>query len=314
VSQLFALPVRPMSTMPSSAIPNLYLKWRAFREIVGHPMVDAEIGEEIFGSGGPIRFSKLLHGDTGCSPEIAAAFADILNNRIEGYRAARALGPSPDNLSGNDLSLPLLGFTRRVIQAAQIVQPEALDRAHTALLNEISARPAARDDGPKLMIERIARTRSFDEFKPSGGPGPVIFDAGQDKGEMAIIDVSQPPAAIYTFLAYDPAPKRIWDLEWGETVEWLPSPIKSVPTKGRLLLVPASKLKPKAGRFIVTAVLSWREDAVSELDPRGEPVTPRVLDERETSRFIVNVRRLVGDKRGKWAGAVSVTSAEYLVK
>ncbi len=315
MSRYHPLRVRLMSAMPSSAIPNLHLKWRAFREIIGHSKTDSEIGEGIFGSeGGPIRFSKLLHGDAGCPPEIAAAFVGQLNKRIEGYCQARAIPQSPDRLTGNDLNLPLFAFTRRVIQAAQTVQPEALDRAHSALLDEICARPFAQDAGPQLVVERVAKTRSFQPFKPSGGAGPIIFDAGTDKGELAVIDVSKPPAAVYTFLAYDPSPRRMWELEWGETVEWLPSPTKPVPSKGRLLLMPASTLKPKSGRYIVTAALCWREDAAIELDPKGEPTSPRVLDERETSRFVVNLRRLVEDKRNKWAGALSVTSAEYFVK
>jgi hypothetical protein len=315
MSRYHALRIRLMSTMPSSAIPNLHLKWRAFREIIGHSKTDAEIGEDIFGSeGGAIRFSKLLHGDAGCPPEIAAAFTDQLNKRIEGYCQARAIPQSADKLTGSDLKLPLFAFTRRVIEAAQTVQPEALDRAHSALFNEICARPIAQDAGPQLVVERVMKTRSFQPFKPSGGAGPVIFDAGKDKGELAVIDVSKPPAAVYTFLAFDPSPKRMWDLEWGETVEWLPSPTKPVPSGGRLLLMPASTLKPKSGRYIVTAALSWREDATIELDPKGEPASPRVLDERETSRFIVNLRRLVEDKRGKWAGALTVTSAEYFVR
>lgn len=300
-----------MSAMPNAAIPNLHLKWRAISEIVG----DLPAGKQIFHElpadegAGAQKLSRMLYGDVGCPPDAATRLADVVNSRIESYCGGRSVAPA-FVLRGNDFRLPLLPFVRRVIEAAKSVPPDTLDRIHMVLMGELCP---SQNGNQKLVVERVATKRSFEPFVKSGGPGPVIFKSGQDKGELAVTGVPQPPSAVYTFLAHDPAPKRLWDLEWGETVEWLPSPIKPVLSAGRLLLMPPSPVKPKRGRFIVTAVLGWREDAVEELDPAGRVAKARALDERETTRFLINMRRMISDTRGKWAGTVSVTSAEYLV-
>jgi hypothetical protein len=305
-----SLRIRLMSAMPSAAIPNLYLKWRAIGEIAG----DLPAGKQIFHDLGPDeaaqKLSRMLHGDVGCSADAAARLADVVNSRIEHYCTTRSVEPAFE-LNGSDFGLPLFSFVRRVIEAAKSVQPETLDRIHAVLLSEL--RPSQHGKY-QLVVERITRHRSFDPFIKSGGPGPLIFEPSEHKGELAITGVSKAPIAAYTFLAHDPAPKRLWDQEWGETVEWLPSPIKPALSDGRLLLMPPSPVKPKPGRFIVTAVLGWSKDAVEELDPAGRVTNARALDERETARFLINMRRMTSDARGKWAGTVSVTTAEYLVK
>jgi hypothetical protein len=64
--------------MSSTAVANLYLKWRAFRDIVSHPHSDAQIAEAIYGANdGAVKFSKLLYGDYGCSNEVAAELGHL---------------------------------------------------------------------------------------------------------------------------------------------------------------------------------------------------------------------------------------------
>ena len=62
-----------------TAIPNLYLKWRAFRELADVNDPDNWIGKELFKTeDGAQRFSKLLRGDLGCSPAIAGRHVETV--------------------------------------------------------------------------------------------------------------------------------------------------------------------------------------------------------------------------------------------
>lgn len=301
------------------SIPSLYLKWRAFREIVGHPESDRNIATEIFGDDdAPVKFSKLLRGDLGCSVEIAEEIAKVINKRLIVYRGARSLNAEPAyRITGSDLALPVYTFANRLIEAARKVDDEALGRAHVGLLEEMAVPHATRDASPRLVIERFATSRAFAAAEPSGGTGPVVFEAGKHKGQLAVIGASKPPVGAYTMFMRDPAVLglRLWDLAWGETVLWLPSPTVPVFTDGRLLLMPeAQPLRPLAGRFIVTCVLAWDQNAIGKLDPRGTRPPAGIMDEEETSRFLTNLRRVVSDKQKKWQGSVSTTSAEYIVQ
>src|SRR5262245_12341187 len=140
-----------------SAIPNLFLKWRAFREIVGQPLSDAQIGTSIFGPNeGAAKFSKLLYGDYGCSTEVRTELIQIVNRRVEGYRKARGLAPDGNiQFRTSDLELPVYEFTRRIVSAAGQVDPDALDRAHNALLKEMSPTFDAPNEA-RLVIERFS--------------------------------------------------------------------------------------------------------------------------------------------------------------
>lgn len=296
-----------------SAIPNLFLKWRAFREIVGQPLSDAQIGTTIFGPNeGAAKFSKLLYGDYGCSTEVGTELVQIVNRRVDGYRKARGLAPDGTiQFRTSDLELPVYEFTRRLVTAAGQVDPDALDRAHNALLKEMSPSFDAPNEA-RLVIERFSTERSFESAMPSGGTGPTEFQVGKHKGRLAVQGTTGAPRFAYTLFTRDPrgAGMRLWDLDWNETVLWLPSP--SVPTvaKGTVLIMPeAQSLQPIPGRFIATAVLLWDESVKSQLDPRGKDARPGALDEPETSRFLTNLRRVVR----KRPEAVTVSSAEYLV-
>jgi hypothetical protein len=302
-----------------AAIPSLYLKWRAFREIVGHPESDRNIAGAIFGDDdAPVKFSKLLHGDLGCTIEIAAEIVRVINKRLGVYRASRSLtAERPYEFRSADLGLPVYTFTNRLIEAALTVDEDALARAHVGLLDEMVVQQPSGDAGLRLLIERFSTSRAFVGAQPSGGSGPLVFEAGKHKGQLAIIGASGPPVAAYTMFVRDPSPlgSRLWDFNWGETVLWLPSPSVPAFEDGRLLLMPdAQPLIPLAGLFTVTSVLAWDQKAIGKLDPRGLHPSPGVLDEEETSRFLTNLRRVVGDKQKKWQGSVTATSAEYIVQ
>ncbi|MGD9881972.1 MAG: hypothetical protein AB7F22_28580 [Reyranella sp.] len=60
----------------------------------------------------------------------------------------------------------------------------------------------------------------------SGGAGPMVFEVGKHKEQLAVIAAKGAPVAAYTFFTRDPAPigKHLWDLSWGETMLWLPLP------------------------------------------------------------------------------------------
>lgn len=296
-----------------ASIPNLYLKWRAFRELVGMPRSDAEIGVALFGEDkdGPQKFSKLLYGDYGCSPEIGEALAAVLNRRIETVRQSRGLPRlNRDPFRGSDLDASLHVFLRHLAAAAAVADEEALDRTQQALLGELA--PGFGIDGTiRLVVERFFVDRTFAPFLRSGGDGPVVFQVGRHKGQLAVLGVTAAPALAYTFVVRDPRPTghRSWELNWNETLFWLPSPSRPRIVDGALLLMPPSPLSPEPGRFLVTTVLVWEEASRAHLDPRGASAAAADLDEAETSRFLTNLRRL----QRRRPATVTVSSAEYSV-
>ncbi|MFG1313505.1 MAG: hypothetical protein BGN84_02755 [Afipia sp. 62-7] len=298
-----------------SKIHSLYVKWRAFRDIIGHPKSDAELAREIFGADdGPVRFTKVLHGDVGCAPWIADEITNLINKRLAGFRAARSLPALPSQtFKGSDLALPVYWFTSRLIAAAGTIDEDRLERGHVGLLEELAIVPSPNQAEPKLVVEHYQGTRSFAPFLPSGRR--IEFKPG-DKGQIAFTGVSRAPVAGYAMLTRDPAGygQRLWEADWAETVLWLPSPFLPTWSDGRALLMPEPQpASPLPGRFIVTSVLVWDEKVIAKLDPRGARPPAAALDEEETTRFLTNLRRVLDDKQRKWAGAVTAGSAEYSV-
>ena len=289
--------------MSAKAIPNLYLKWRAFRELVGLNRSDAVIAEKFFGAGeGPIKFSKLLHGDYGCANDIAAYVVGVINEAVAAHRTRAGIRePAPVVLRGADLAAPLYEFTRKLLEAVGTIEPEVLDRAHAALLAEMSLPLTRLDQDTRLRVDQFAKGRMFAGFEPSGGSGPVVFKADRHMGRLAIEGVTQEPAAAYVLITRDPASvdKRLWELEWGETVMWMPSPfLPTAAGKDYLLMPEPQPVSNVPGRFTVTAALLFNPDLIETLDPRGAAPQPKPLDEVDTARFLTNLRRLT-DTRNK---------------
>src|SRR5262245_49742294 len=106
-----------------TAIHNLYLKWRAFRELADVADPDNWIGNHIFKTeDGAQKFSKLLRGDLGCSPIIAQDLTRFINewiavarSRVPGAEAAKTTVAAP--IAPAELSLPVLTFAARLQQA-----------------------------------------------------------------------------------------------------------------------------------------------------------------------------------------------------
>lgn len=299
-------------------IPNLYLKWHAFVELVDLVDKDTNVGQLLFKDpDGGQPFSKLLRGDLGLTPEIASELVGYMNENIA-RRAARQQTSRKTFavLRPQDLEMPALAFAAHLISLAPWVAPERLDRMHKALVRDMTLSPPAHANMHKLAVERFDQERSFGSFKPSGGAGPTVFEAGKHKGQLAVIEVEHQPLAAYTMITRDPAPlgKRIWELSWGETVLWLPAPSHPKLAGSRLPLMPgAEPVQPMPGHFHVTSALVWKAEAQEALDPRNGSPQPGAMDEVETALFLTRLRRMTEDKRGKWAGAVTVATAEYLV-
>lgn len=298
-----------------SKIPNLYVKWRVFRDLITHPKSDGELAREIFATDdGPIKFTKVLYGDVGCAPWLADEIANVINRRIAGHRAARSLSADlPQPFKGSDLALPVNAFTSRLIEAAGAIDEDRLVRGHAGLLEELAIDPPATENEPKLVVECYASTRSFAPFVGSGRR--VEFKPG-DKGQIAFTGASKMPVAAYAMLTRDPAAngQRLWEVDWTETIFWLPSPFVPQMSEGRVLLMPEPQpALPLPGRFIVTSVLIWDDKVTAKLDPRGPRPPAATLDEEGTARFLTNLRRVLDDKQKKWTGAVTAGSAEYIV-
>src|SRR5262245_33749762 len=114
----------------AEAVPNLYLKWLAFRELLRPPQSNAEIGTRIWGpDDGPSRFSKLLRGDYGCEAGVASELAEAINKRISVVRAAKQNSqPAKHVFKGSDLQLPVLEFARLLVTATEVIEADTLDR------------------------------------------------------------------------------------------------------------------------------------------------------------------------------------------
>jgi hypothetical protein len=322
--------------MAMPALPNLHLKLNVFREILSLTYPDAQIALEVFGGREDDRhermeratkFSRLIYGDLGCAREHAEALIRTVNQRIEKYREMRGLRPQGTAaLSSGDLELPLYDFTRRLLMAVDGKVPaEALRSTHQYLLDQLAPRFEGEGPAPELQIERYSNERMFEPFRPSGSGSrtPMKFKAGRDRGRLTIGGFQENPVAAYVMITRDPAGlnQHLWDLSWGETVMWLPSPLKPVRDGDKLVLMDTQPVRAVPGRFLVTAVLVLDGDVLAELD--GRPgIQPGDLDEAETSRFLTKVRRLANAKpairsrrvhEGKPAVPIAIASGEYAV-
>jgi hypothetical protein len=302
-------------------LPNLYIKWRAFREIVGNRPSDAKIGREIWGINpkkgedtGPSSFAKLKKGEVDCSPEITRAVIDVINRRLEVYRTLKNLGSLSRPLKERDLELPVLTFTQRLLDAAEDVDEATIGRVHEGLLEEITFRPTTHTE---IDVQRIAKEveRFPNDFKPSSEP--VVFVYGEHMGQFAVPGLSKPPTCVYALCTRDPAPTghRLWESNWADTVQWAKSPFHPTFSNGRLLLTPRpDPLQDVPGRFFLTMVLIWNEKAIARLDPRGAKPQPGILDEQGTARFLTNLRRMAADRERQKSNGISVAAAEYFIK
>jgi hypothetical protein len=301
-----------------STIPNLYLKWRVFRATVGHYFTDKEIATAVFGGdGAAVKFSKLVHGDRGCSTDEIAELVSEINRLIRKYRQNRNLPPSKDAaLTVSDLLLPLYEFTKRLLTAAGNLEVEVLDRAHRAVLEGLAPPIPDKVLSLQLKVERFSNKRVFGSALPSGGAGPITFEPDRHLGQLLVDDLPAKPIDAYVFFTRDPAPmkRRLWEFEWGETVWWLPSPFQPSRRATTYALTPDPEpIRPVPGRFIVTAIFVLDTDALRLLDPRECPPRskpPRgILDEPQTARFLVNFQHLAKAK----PESIAVAKNEYVV-
>ncbi len=295
-------------------LPNLYLKWQAFRSLIGDARSNADIGRIVFEDegGGPIKFSKMLYGDYGCRPDIAAELVDVINRCITAYRQDQGLDSNNSNkIIAHDLSRPTYDFVRHLINVAGEVEPGRLADAHHQLFSALSATPA-HETNAQLTIERYAIDRAIGPMEPSGGRGPTTFVPDKHTGQFSISGIKDKPAAVYALVARDTssAGAHLWDCEWGDTVLWLPSPF--VPTwDGEIMtLLPApGPIQPIPGLFAATVVIVFDKETIRELDPRGHDPQPAALDETQTARFLTNMRQLSKRK----SSPIAVVSNKYEV-
>src|SRR5262249_2671192 len=156
---------------------------------------DAVIAETFFGSGeGPIKFSKLLRGDYGCANDIAEYLATVINESIENRRKRAGLkSAAPVVVRAADLWAPAYEFARKLIEAAETLDEEVLDRAHEALLQEMRLPPARLDQDSRLRVERYSKDRMFAGFEPSGGTGPVVFKPDRHLGRLVMEGLTSTP-------------------------------------------------------------------------------------------------------------------------
>jgi len=296
-----------------SNVPNLYLKWRLYRSLVGEYRSDAEIARAIFGEEeGPVRFSKLLYGDYGCRPEIAAEVIGLMNARIETFRKAQGLPvDGTTQLGAAELMAPVYDFAQQLVSVSGVADPDRLNEAHRELIAELV--PAAPGPTPaRLDIERFSVDRSFEGLVPSGGDGPIVFEPGRHLGRLAVAGFEGDPAATYAFVARDTETlgKPAWEHRWGETVLWFPSPLTPTRDGDMLYLMPEPQpIRPAPGRYIATVILTMDTKTIASLDPRGADAPPGALDEIETARFLTNTRRLSKRK----SSPIAVVSNEYYV-
>src|SRR5262249_24754250 len=138
-------------------------------------------------------------------------------------------------------------------------------------------------------------------------------------GRLVVEGLTSTPVAAYVFITRDPAPlsKRLWDMNWGETVMWLPSPfVPSSHGGDYLLMAEPQPVSNVPGRFTVTAAMLHNLEIAEALDPRAAPRQPRALDEAETARFLTNLRRMTDPRqRSKHPRKdIAVVSDVYIVE
>ncbi|WP_026597679.1 hypothetical protein [Methylosinus sp. sav-2] len=308
-------------------MPTLHLKWRAFQAFVddvssGKSIAESKLFPELADpDGDPDRstkadskFAKRLRGDVGLEAEFSDALVDHMNHQISGLRKRKGVAGSFPLLTPSDLELSTFGFAARLLELWPGADAYTLERMHKSLLEGLRAPPS--DEGTAvLVVDRFDMTRSFGpDVLPSGGQGPLVFEVGRHKGQVAVLGETKTSLAAFTVFVRDPAPvgKHLWELPWGEAVLWLPAPSRPSLDGDRLLLMSSPQpVQPKPGRFTVTTALVWSGEALDELDPRSKSIRP---DENETAQFLTKLGRFHKYRRHKWAGAVTTLSAEYLVK
>jgi hypothetical protein len=278
-------------------IPNLYLKWGVFRKLFPDERPDADFAAAFFPNTANREqaFAKLKYGDTGCRDSTAKTLAYEINEFMRRYRQGRGILATASNpFSPPDLFLPVYVFTKRLIEIAGEVAPGQLAAAHAYLIEALTA-SGEQHQGCRLVIKRISIERAFAGMEPSGSGAPVLFDPARDLGAFSIEEVSDDPAALYVFEIRDPQPglgKLLWELEWSQTVSWVPSPFQARRTGNVLKITQGPvRIDPAPGRFHLNAVLVLNEQAIEELDPR-DFARPAALDEFETARFVTNLKRL----------------------
>ena len=301
--------------MPVTNIPNLYLKWSVFRSLILIAGPDARIAREIFGdtSDAPIQFAKMLRGDYGLQPDIASALARVINARIDLHRSERKLSGLGPRVSADDLYGGVYDFAKRLIKAAEIVEPDRLSAADRKLLDELAPKGPA-TGMPRLVVKRSEPERWIRGMVPSGGSGPVEFEAGRHEGQLTIEGLTADPVVAYALAVRDPAPNHLWDFAWGDTVRWVPSPIRLVSVDNGFNLMPKpAPILPVPGRFLVMAVVVLEREVLKKLDPRGFEAMPGCLDEQQTARFLTVVRRLV-ERNGRPTPSIMLVTNEYRVR
>jgi hypothetical protein len=297
---------------------NLYLKWDVFKSLIGSARTNVQIAQAIFDrrEGADILFSRMLKGDSGCEPSVASELVRVINACIDVHRHDRKLADNDSNrITVEDLLyLPIFEFTRRLIAVAELadgLDKDALDAAHRTLLGDLAPR-RPRNALPHLAVKRYASDRMFVGMLPSGGDGPIAFEAGRHLGQLTVEGITEDPIAAYAFVARDPQSLgyRLWDLSWQETLLWLPSPFTPTRVGETLHLMPTPQpLERVPGRFLVTAVFVFDRDALAELDPRGPAPDAGALDEPQTARFLTKMGRLAKRKRSP----IVVATNEYSV-
>lgn len=309
-------------------IPTLYLKWAAFKAFIDDPSSNKLVAETILypagaavpeagyepGSKAASMFAKRLSGEVGLEDETAEVLVEHMKRQLAGFRKRKAAAPTAAApLTPADLALPTLDFAGRLVEQWPEADAATLDRMHRALLDEL-ATPAT-EGSAQLVVERYDSSRGFGpDVAPSGGVGPIIFEAGRHKGQIAILSETRAPLAAFTMFTRDPstAGKRLWDLAWGEVVLWLPAPTVPIVEDGRLLLMPRPEpVHPTPGRFTVSTALVWTPEALAVLDPKSKSPRP---DEAETAVYLSRLRSLHKYRRTKWPDAVSILTADYIVR
>ena len=330
-----------------SKIPNLYLKWKAFRSLIHDDRKDNAFALLVCPDLGKmyvkelhsdkknenkkhnrdrdqssVVFSRVLYGDMSCHQTFAMRLLDqVMNPCIAHYRKTHGLPGEPDTakLSLEDITeLSSNEFTRRLIAAAGKVSTTQLDAIEKAFLAELTPTVDA-EKKPQLAIRRYDTARSFAGWEKSKSKKKLEFEPGRHFGEMIVEDLAEDPVATYAFMARNPYPqsgKRVWELDWQDTVLWLPSPRQIARTGNTLTLMPLSPVEPDLGTFKVTAVLVFDQKALDMLDPRGAKL-PGTLDELDTARFITNMKRLETPRKKtiSWSKdpPIRVVANEYIV-
>ena len=286
-------------------IPNLYLKWGVFRALFPDDRSDAVFAQNIFPDTATpeTAFTKLKYGETGCQGRTAAKLAYEIHEFLRTHRRGRGITTDVSNpFSPPDLFLPVYQFTRRLIDLAGEVLPGQLAAANNFLIEALTA-GGEENQNPNLVIEKIPMDRGWEPSGEDGDDGmrpldnrtPVKFDPLNHLGSFAIKGVSGEPAAVYVFEIRNPHPlgKHLWEYDWHETVNWVPSPFQPQ-RKGDLLLITRGpvRIHPVCGRFHLNAVVAFDRKILAKLDPRGEDAKPARLDEIQTARFLTNVKRL----------------------